>query len=66
MKKHFRFLSRGSTRYGVSHESNIVASSFRCGSAYHMDAIWNSETKSIWSKNGSRFYESNRRVWRYL
>jgi len=39
----FRFLSRESTRYGVSHE-NTFASGPRCGSAYHerYDAVWNS------------------------
>jgi len=57
MEGRFRFLSYGSVRYGVSHESNTLASSTRCESAYgYYDAVWNSAfigllilgTKSIW------------------
>jgi len=43
MYERFRFLSRGSTRYGVSHE-NTFASGPRYGSAYHVDAMMPSGT----------------------
>jgi len=44
MKGRFRCLSRKSTRYGVSRESNTLVSSLRCGSAYHMVAATSSGT----------------------
>jgi len=44
--KDISYLSRRSTRYGVSRESNTLVSSPRCGSAHHMVAVnhtvWNS------------------------
>jgi len=44
MERRFRYLSRRSTRYGVSRESNTLVSSPRCGSAYHMVAVTPSGT----------------------
>jgi len=44
MEGRFRCLSRRSTRYGVSRESNTLVSSPRYGSAYHMVAVTLSET----------------------
>jgi len=40
----FRILSRRSTRYGVSRESNTLVLSPRCGSAYHVVAMTPSGT----------------------
>jgi len=44
MKRRFRFLSRGSTRYGVNHDSNTLAKSqMRVSVPYgSYDAVWNS------------------------
>jgi len=39
MEGRFRFLSCGSTRSDVSHESNALGSGFRCRSAYHENAV---------------------------
>jgi len=44
MEGRFRCLSRRSTRYDVSRESNAFVSSPRCGSAYHMIAVTPSGT----------------------
>jgi len=44
MEGRFRYLSRRSTRYGVTHESNTLVSSPKCGSAYHMVAMTPSGT----------------------
>jgi len=39
MEGRFRSLSRGSTRYDMSHESNTLIPGLKCELAYHMNAM---------------------------